>query len=161
MSAQSSVARRVQSLQRWPDWLAKPLMTLAFTRMVPFAGTAGVRFEQWDGDGVCLTLANKRKVQNHIKSPHAAAMALLAESASGAAFAWHLPNDKLPLIKRMDIRYVRRATGGLKVRAWVTPEQQTQLQSEERGSIKVAIELTDSLGEVPIEAEMEWAWVTR
>jgi acyl-coenzyme A thioesterase PaaI-like protein len=57
-------------------------------------------------------LKNYRQAQNDIGSVHAAAMALLAESSTGFIVGINLPGDRLPLIKRMDLNYVKRTTDG-------------------------------------------------
>lgn len=60
------------------------------------------------------------RVQNHIKGVHACGMALLAESATGAAFGMNLPDEALPLLKSMSIDYVRVAKGDLRAIATLT-----------------------------------------
>jgi hypothetical protein len=40
-------------------------------------------------------------------------MVLLAESCTGFIVEINLPDDKLPLIKRMDLNYVKCATGDM------------------------------------------------
>ena len=47
-------------------------------------------------------------------------MALLAESCTGFIVGINLPGDKLPLIKRMELNYVKRATGDMTAVARLT-----------------------------------------
>jgi acyl-coenzyme A thioesterase PaaI-like protein len=100
-------------------------------------------------------------VHNHIQGVHAAATALLAETATGLAFGWHLPEDKLPLLKSMHVDYVRRAEGGLRAEAHLAPEQIARMAAEERGSVEVACTVTDASGAEPVRCTMTWAWVPR
>ena len=100
-------------------------------------------------------------MQNHIGTIHAAAMALMAESATGFVVGLNLPGGKLPLIKSMNLKYVKRASGDMQAEAWVTDEQIQMMQSEPKGDIMVAVKVTDENGEEPIICEMNWAWVEK
>lgn len=145
--------------------LPRPLFRQAVTRMfnfqVRFAGTAGVRFEELTEARAVLVLENRKKVQNHIGGIHAAAMALLAETGSGAVFGMNVPSTHLPLIKSMNIRYLRRAQGDLRAEATLSAEQRLRIQSEPKGDVLVQVRVTDESGEQPIECEMIWAWVPK
>jgi hypothetical protein len=57
---------------------------------VKMAGAAGIVIDKLDVDESILRLRNRRRVQNHIGGVHAAATALLAESATGAVFAMNV-----------------------------------------------------------------------
>ena len=100
-------------------------------------------------------------MQNHIGSVHAAAMALLAKSCTGFIVGINLPGDKLPLIKSMNLLYVKRATGDLTAVASLTDEQIALMQTAEKGEVNVNIKVTDATGIVPLECEMIWAWVSK
>ena len=148
-------------VNQYPQWLTRRLLTWAFRFNVKLAGTAKIEILESDGKSVLFRQRNYKRVQNHIGSIHAAGMALLAESATGFVTGINLPGDKLPLIKRMDLKYVKRATGDMTARAWLTDEQIEKMQTEEKGDVIVNVEVTDALGVVPIECEMEWAWISK
>lgn len=57
---------------------------------VKMAGAAGIHIDKLEEDKAILRLRNRRRVQNHIGGIHAAATALLAESATGAVFAMNV-----------------------------------------------------------------------
>lgn len=61
-----------------------------------------------------MSIRNKKNVQNHIGGIHAAAMVLSAETATGFVFGMSVPDSKLPLIKKMNIDYVKRSTGNMR-----------------------------------------------
>lgn len=94
-------------------------------------------------------MKNRRRVQNHIHGVHAAAMALLAESSTGAVLRMNVPDTSLPLLKSMHIDYVKRATGALRAVAMLTDEQRALLTTEPRGEITVAVTVTDEAGVNP------------
>lgn len=161
MPSDTALARAVRSVQRFPPALRKFLVTKGFTSQVKFAGTAGITFEVLEEGRSVLTLRNRAKVQNHIKGIHAAAMALLAETATGAVLGMSLPDSKLPLLKSMHVDYVKRATGDLRCEATLTPDMIRRVQGEDKGDFTVPCRVTDSAGIEPIVAHMVWAWVPK
>lgn len=155
------LARAVGWLTPLPLPLRRRATTLLFNSQVRFAGTAGLRFEALSTEQAIVTIANRRRVQNHIGGVHAAAMALLAETATGAVFGMNVPDDKLPLLKTMQVEYQRRTQGGLRAVATLDAAQRQRLIDEERGSLVVPVQIVDDSGEPPIAATMTWAWVPK
>jgi acyl-coenzyme A thioesterase PaaI-like protein len=161
MAIANRMNRALARLDRIPAGLRPWARSLILGRVVPFVGTAGVRVERLDAAGCELTLAPRRRVQNHIKGVHAAATALLAETATGFAFGVHLPDDKLPLFKHMHIDYVKRATGALRAVAHLTPYQVALMQREPKGDVTIACTVTDAAGIEPVKCTMVWAWIPK
>jgi len=161
MEKPNRLNRSIQKLERYPKSWHTRLLSLSIGRVVPFVGTAGIRFDKMTKEEVVLTLKNRKKVQNHIQQMHAAATALLAETASGMMVGMHLPDDKLPLMKNMKIDYVKRSQGNLKAIATLTDEQVTQIMSEEKGEVMVSVTITDEVGVEPVICEMLWAWIPK
>jgi uncharacterized protein (TIGR00369 family) len=157
----NALQRLVSAAERLPGPLRQRAVTLAFTSQVRFAGTGGVRFESLEEGHAVAVMKNRGKVRNHIGGVHAAAMALLAETCTGAVFGLSLPPDKLPLLKRMEIDYVRRASGSLRAEATLALPQRRALASKERGEMVVPVKVTDAGGEEPIVAHLTWAWVPK
>lgn len=155
------LARAVGWLDRLPVPFARRALTVVFTRQVRFAGTAGLRFEALDAERAVVVLKNRRRVRNHIGGVHAAAMALLAETASGAVFGINLPGDRLPLLKSMQIAYLRRAQGDLRAVASLDAHARQELGSSEKGALTVPVQVYDESGEQPIECTFVWAWKPR
>ena len=124
--ASNQMSRLVGKLSSLPAGMQQWAQTFLLGKVVPFLGTAGMQFEQVTPQRVVVSVANKRKVQNHIKGIHAAAMALLAETATGFVVGMNLPDDKLPLLKSMKINYVRRSSGDMRAVAELTPHQKKE-----------------------------------
>lgn len=148
-------------IQRLPRRLHEPLLSRLFCSQVRFAGTAGVRIQQLSYNKVRMSLANHRRARNHIGGVHAAAMALLAESASGCMVGMNLPDHKLPLIKTLKVDYLRRARGGLRAIATLQPEQRRAMQEQDKGEALIQVILLDDSGDQPVHCEMLWAWITK
>lgn len=158
MAKANRLTRLFARCKSLPAPLQSWAMSFLFGSAVKFFGTARIRITEAESGRVVMVIKNRRKVQNHIKGVHAAAMALLAESATGLVLGLSLPDDKLPLMKTMKVNYVKRAQGDLKAIAMLTPEQLRAIENDERGDIVVPVQVFDSEGNEPLQAEMLWAW---
>lgn len=152
--------RAVALIKKLPTTTHSFLLTKLFCSQVKYANTSKVTLVDIQQQEVKLVIANRKKVQNHIGGVHAIAAALLAESATGIVFGLNLPDSHLPLLKSMTIHYQRRMQGALTAVAKISDEQITQL-SQEKGSMDIAVTITDELGQQPIECIMTWAWVEK
>ena len=161
MSVNNPLRSFVVKVNQYPKWLSSRLLTWMFRYKVKLTGTVGIVIAETDLKKVLFKQKNRKKVQNHIGSVHAAGMALLAESATGFIVGINLPGDKLPLIKTMSLNYVKRATGDMQAVAWLTDEQIEMLKTQEKGEVTVNVKVTDAMGVEPIECEMIWAWVPK
>lgn len=161
MSASNPLRNFVMKVNQYPQWLSSRLITWMFRFKVKLAGTAGVDIVGTDLKQVTFKQKNRKKVQNHIGSVHAAGMALLAESATGFIVGVNLPGDKLPLIKNMNLNYVKRATGDMQAVASLSDQQILQLQTQDKGEMTVKVTVTDAMDIEPVVAEMVWAWVPK
>ena len=155
-----SIVNRINSTA--PTFLRSPLLSYVFNSNIKYAGTTGIEIVEWNTHQVVVNLKNRRKIQNHLGGIHATAMATLAESTSGMIFGIHL-NDTthIPLLKRMEIQYVKRAIGDLQAVATITQDQIDEIQTTSKGSSIIQVNVTDDTGNEPIKCEMEWAWTTK
>jgi acyl-coenzyme A thioesterase PaaI-like protein len=161
MNQPNQLARTVATFQRVPAFMQPWLTSLMLGKVVPLVGTGGLRFEEISPQRVVVRIRNRRKVQNHIKGVHAAAMALLAETATGFCVGMNVPDDKLPLIKTLKVDYLKRSVGDMKAVAQLRPEQIQQILTQEKGDVTVPVTITDESGQAPIQCEMVWAWVPK
>jgi len=158
MPDRNRLARVVHKFDVYPTRLRRFLITWAFGGTVHFVRTAGVKFRELTEERAVLTLANRRRVQNHIGTVHAAAVALIGETATGAVFGMSVPDDKLPILKSMRINYIKKSQGGLRAEAWLEEEQRASFARDDKGDIAVPVKITDDTGEPTVEAEYIWAW---
>ena|SRR5690348_1136530 len=158
MADRNRLARVVHRFDGLPEGLRRFLITWTFGSTVHFVRTAGVRFLELTEERAVLTLANRRRVQNHIATVHAAAVALLGETATGAVFGMSVPDDKYPILKSMRINYVKRSQGAIKAEAALTPEQRARFARDEKGDIAVPVKITDATTEPTVDCEYVWAW---
>lgn len=153
--------RTVQRLGKLRPALRWRMLTWAFGKNVPFMHTARLRFQDLSEERAVLTLRNRRRVQNHIHSVHAAAVALLAETATGTLLTMNLSDDRVPLLKSMQVEYHKRAKGDLLAEATLNASARTRILAEEKGEIVVPVKVTDESGEEPVRCTMLWAWVPK
>jgi acyl-coenzyme A thioesterase PaaI-like protein len=161
MSKPNQLSRAVGKVSGMPAGLRNWLITFMFTSQVKFAGTGGCEFEVLEEGRAVLNMKNRRRVQNHIKGVHAAGMALLAETATGACLGMTLPDTHIPLLKSMHVDYLKRAQGALRAEATLTPEQRQHILTTEKGDMIVPVRVTDEAGNEPIQCQMNWAWVPK
>ncbi|WP_293932332.1 DUF4442 domain-containing protein [Iodobacter sp.] len=158
LNKMSRIAAKTASL---PQGLRSFILTKLFGRIVPFLSTASVQFEEVSAARLVVSLKNRRKVQNHIKGVHAAAMALLAETSTGFVMGMNVPDDKLLLLKSMHVDYQKRSQGDMRAVATLSDDQIELLHSTEKGNFSVNVEISDESGEAPIQCEMVWAWLPK
>jgi uncharacterized protein (TIGR00369 family) len=154
-------SRYVGFANKLPIKLRAFALTRLFCSQVKFAGTSGIRIHTISATEVEITLANKKKVQNHIGGIHAVAAAVLAESATGIVFAMNVSDSSLPLLKSMKISYQRRMQGQLKAVAQLSELEARQITEQEKGCLVIPVKITDESGLEPIDCQMEWAWVSK
>jgi acyl-coenzyme A thioesterase PaaI-like protein len=160
-SRPNQLSRSLAKFEGLPAGLRPGLVSFMLGNVVPMVGSAKLRFEEVTNARVVVTIRNRRRVQNHIKGVHAAAMALLAETATGFCVGMNVPDDKLPLIKTLKVDYLKRAQGDMKAVAQLRPEQIQQIQTQDKGEVTVPVSITDESGGEPIQCEMVWAWVPK
>lgn len=155
------LSKVVVSLRKWPKSWRSFILNFILRRTVKFVGTAKLSAEVLDFNRSVFVLENKKRVQNHIGTIHAAAMALLAETATGLIVGMNIPDDKVPVIKSLKVNYLKRAVGTMRAEARLEPEQIALMRTEEKGEVLVAVKVTDEEGKQPIECEMLWAWTPK
>ncbi|MDP3813813.1 YiiD C-terminal domain-containing protein [Pseudomonas sp.] len=95
--------------------------------------------------------------QNHIGSMYAGALFTLAEIPGGALFLTSFDAQRFyPIVKEMNLRFRRPATGDIRVEARIADEeiQRLQQQASEQGKADylLQLQLTDDSGEVVAES---------
>lgn len=158
MASKSTLQKVLDGLSVLPESARPRAFSLVFGTAVKFFGTASLRFEQVGPERTVVVIKNRRKIQNHIGGVHAVAMALIAESATGALVGLNLDSASIPVIKSMKVDYLKRSKGDMRAEAWLTAEQIEQIKTTPKGEVDVACKVTDAEGKEPINVQMVWAW---
>ena len=123
---------------------------------IAFVKRSGLRAELLEPGYVrlCMPLAGN---QNHIGSMYAGALFTLAEIPGGALFLTSFDAQRFyPIIKEMNLRFRRPATGDIRVEARLDADEVLRLQKQvtEQGKAEyvLQLQLTDDSGEVVAES---------
>lgn len=157
----NALASLVDKINAKPKWYRYRLLNFLLGSTIKFVGTAGVKCQLLSQDKSVWVLRNKKKVRNHIKGIHAAAMGLLAETATGMLVGMNVPDTSTPVIKSMKVNYKKRVKGDLTATATLSSSQIEQIIEQDKGEMMIPVTVTDSEGQEPIECEMLWAWTPK
>ena len=161
MAKNNRLYKVVQATSKLPKALRTTIWSKTFGRIVPMVGTANIRYLEVSKEKVVVRIENHRNMQNHIKGVHAAAMALLAETATGFVTGLNVPDDRILLIKTLQVDYLKVASGGLTATATLSAEQQQFILDNDKASLDIPISVVDDSGQSPIECKMVWAWLPK
>ncbi|TAF67863.1 MAG: DUF4442 domain-containing protein [Cytophagales bacterium] len=158
MEFQNQMTKGLQQLEALPTEQRSKMLNAFLSNQVKFLATTDTLIEKMSPNETIVTIANQTKVQNHIGTVHAAAMILVAETATGMVVGMNMPDDKVQVAKSVNTKFIKIAKGGLKAIATLTDEQRRLIQTTEKGEVQVAVKVTDETGNEPIISEITWAW---
>ena len=127
---------------------------------LPFNRLVGL--EPAAADGFLVTLPAGPQHANHLGTVHASALLAVAEAGAGAFLARHMgdPAGFVPVVRRLDARFRRPASGRVSARAAIDPAEVTrwaaELAARGRVSAVVPVEVVDAAGVVVLTATVEW-----
>lgn len=161
MAKTNRLTKAVNTINKLPESMRVFALSKAMGKIIKFAGTSGIRVENLTPNECVIVMPNRKKVQNHIGSVHAAAMGLLAESATGFMTGMTVPDDRIIVIRSMELTYQKRASGDMKAVASFSDEQVEYVKNTPKGDIEVPVVITDETGTETVKAKMIWAWTPK
>jgi acyl-coenzyme A thioesterase PaaI-like protein len=161
MEYNNRLNRSLEKVNKLPKFIRPFARNKAIGSAVPLVGTAGIKFEKISCTELIAHLPNKRKVQNHIGQVHAAASVLLAETATGILLGVNIPDDKIPLIKSMSTKFIKRSVGRQTAVATLKENEINEIRTLEKGDVNIEVKVVDETGEEVIVSEMIWAWIPK
>ncbi len=87
------------------------LFGLAVRAMIPYTGSVSPRVEVLEPGRAVISIRQRRRLEQHLGSIHAIALANVAEFASGAAMSTALPAGYRGIVTRFAIEYFKKARG--------------------------------------------------
>jgi acyl-coenzyme A thioesterase PaaI-like protein len=157
--APNRLQRRLKQLDAVPAFLRTWARSKALGRAVPLTGTTGLRYELMTPEQVVVFVPNAGKVRNHIGGVHAMASALAAETATGMIVGLSVRDDCSPVVKTVNLNFVKRGQGAMRAVATLSAEQRALIAGTNKGETVVPVTITDESGNQPITCEFTWAWV--
>ena len=159
MATDNPFARILRAHEGKPPDARQRAITADVADVIPFVGTAGLTIEAYTPTRVVATLANERRVQNHIGGLHAAAIALLAETVTGLVVALNVPDESVPVLRTLDVSFKRRAASPLRAEATLPNAEAERIRTSAIGKIDVPVSTVDASDRAPIRATLQWAWL--
>lgn len=157
----NELRKAVEQIYKLPEEQQIAALTKTVGGIVKYTGFSGVVYEKMSTHEVIVSLENKTAVQNHIGQIHAAAMFLLAETATGMVTAMNVPDTSVVLVKEINTKFVRRSEGSMRAVANLTDNDIQQIQTTEKGELKVPVKITDATNNEPIICDVTWAWISK
>lgn len=161
MSKPNKLSTTVARINLLPAGWRAGVRSFLLGKVIPYAGTSGVRFDVLTNEQCVVSIRYRRKVGNHIGTLHAAAMALAAESATGFVCAMNIPDSKVLVIKTMELNYLKRTKGTLTATATLSDAERQRMIEEPKGEVLVPCTLADETGGETVTADMTWAWTEK
>lgn len=119
--------------------------------MVPYTASIRARVERFDPGRVRVTLHDRRRVRNHLRSVHAIALANLGELASGLAVLGSLGFGTRGILTGIEVSYLKKARGTLVAEATCDPPE-----VHDRTEQVVAAVIKDAAGDVVATVRARW-----
>ena len=141
--------------ENWRRFSNKPGGKWIFSRIVgftvPYTGSIAANVVLLEPGRGQVTLKERRKISNHLRSVHAIALANLAEMVTGLTLLNSLPDDTRGILTSMQIQYHKKARGLL------TAECVCEIpRNNEEREMKISGEIKNGMGEVVATATAIW-----
>jgi acyl-coenzyme A thioesterase PaaI-like protein len=160
MPAPNPFRRIAERYADMPAALRRPLVTNAVGATIPFVDTAGCFVDAYTPHRVAVRLDNEARLRNHLGGLHAAALALLAETATGLVVALNVPDGSSPLLRSIDVSFDEFARDAVQADATLSDEEGAQIRARPLGQIEVAVRLTAPNADAPlVSGTLTWAWL--
>jgi len=119
--------------------------------MIPYTGSVWPRVESLAPGHARISIKQRRRLEQHLGSIHAIAIANVAEFASGAAMSTALPPGYRGIVTKMQLEYFKKARGV------ITAEAKTALPDlSVEGEHDFVAEVRDEAGDVVANAVVTW-----
>lgn len=139
----------------WVKLSGKPFGKWLFSRMVglmaPYSSTIGARVDVLEPGHGLVSLADRRKIRNHLGSIHAIALVNLAELVTGLTLMHSLPENMRGILVGIEMQYLKKARGRLQAEC-VCDVPEPGVEKE----VRVVGEIRDCQGDIVAKGVATW-----
>ena len=128
------------------------VFSLVLGWLAPYTGTLGARVEEIRPGYACVSLRDRRRLRNHLRSLHAIALINFGELATGLAVLSTLPGNMRGIVLDIRADYVKKARG----RLTATAEFELPQPMEDDTACEVAVDLVDQQGDTVTRVTATW-----
>jgi acyl-coenzyme A thioesterase PaaI-like protein len=149
-TSSSSLGRSWDRLHRLPGgtWLFSRLLGW----MAPYTGTIGAHVRELRPGYARVTLPDRRKVRQHLRSIHAVALVNLGEVTSGLAMLLALPPGVKGIVTQLSTEYFKKARGTVTAIGTAAPPASVPIDTE----CQVTAEVFDAAGDLVSRTTAIW-----
>lgn len=127
------------------------LFGLAVRLLIPYTGSVRPRVEVLEPGYARISIRQRRRLEQHLGSIHAIALANVAEFASGAAMSVSLPSGYRGIVTRFTMEYLKKARGVVTAEARTTlPDLSAEAEHD------FVADVHDEAGDVVARATVRW-----
>jgi len=146
MTEHPEMARTNPFLARWRRLGGSRCGRWLFSRGIgvsaPYSGTIRPEVEALEPGRAVIRMRERRRVSNHLRSVHAAALMNLCELTGGLLALVSIPQGARMIVTRFEIEFVKKARGRLTSTArCAVPER------PDHGELAVAVSVSDDAGD--------------
>ena len=127
------------------------LFSFALGKLAPYSGSLGARVEEIEPGFARVSLRDRRRLRNHLRSLHAIALINLGELATGLAVLSTIPANMRGIVLDIHAEYLKKARGKL------TAIARFELpQIDDDTACEVEAELQDQSGATVTRVRATW-----
>jgi len=143
-------------LRWWQRFSSLPAGSWLFSYFLgwyaPYSGTIGSRVEALQPGFARVSLRDRRRVRNHLKSIHAIALMNLGEITTGLAVLTALPPDMRGIVLGLKAEYLKKSRGTLTAEA----NFKMPAKIDDNTSCEVKSEILDEGGDLVAVVRATW-----
>ena len=139
--------QRLNALPAGKFWFSK-----LFGWMVPYTGSISPRVEELRPGYARVSIRDRRRLRNHLRSVHAIALMNLGECVTGLAMTAQLPANARAIITNLSMEFLKKARGPITATCNCPPVEGIQ----ETEDLHIESLLTNQQGEEVARAKAVW-----